>query len=136
MQEASRSGTTWVAPGSPITLTWTTGAWPMASPTALISPVMRGPSLSRYARVTHLSSVILCCGLCLLSHLSDAPSLSHVQLFATPRTAARQAPLSMGSSKQECQSGLPLPPPSVILGCCWVLFCFGFGLVLGGWGRW
>ena len=36
--------------------------------------------------------------------------LSHVQLFATPWTGARQAPLSMGFSRQEYWSGLPFPP--------------------------
>ena len=36
-------------------------------------------------------------------------SLSRVQLFATPWTAAYQAPLSMGYSRQESWSGLPLP---------------------------
>ena len=36
-------------------------------------------------------------------------SLSHVQLFATPWTAAYQTPLSMGFSRQECWSGVPLP---------------------------
>ena len=36
-------------------------------------------------------------------------SLSHVQLFATPWTAAYQAPLSMEFSRHECWSGLPLP---------------------------
>ena len=36
---------------------------------------------------------------------------SHVQLFVAPRTAARQAPLSMGFSRQEYWSGLPCPPP-------------------------
>ena len=35
---------------------------------------------------------------------------SHVQLFATPWTIAHQAPLSRGSPKQECWSGLPFPP--------------------------
>ena len=40
-----------------------------------------------------------------------AQLLSHVWLFATPRTAARQAPLSMGFSRQEHWSGLPLPSP-------------------------
>ena len=40
-----------------------------------------------------------------------ACSLSHVQLFATPWTVARQAPLSMGFSRQESWSGLPFPPP-------------------------
>ena len=38
-------------------------------------------------------------------------SLSHVQLLATPCTVARQAPLSMGFSRQEYWSGLPCPPP-------------------------
>ena len=33
------------------------------------------------------------------------------QLFATLWTAAHQAPLSMGSSKQEYWNKLPLPPP-------------------------
>ena len=36
---------------------------------------------------------------------------SHVQLFAILWTVARQAPLSMGFSRQECWSGLPCPPP-------------------------
>ena len=35
-------------------------------------------------------------------------SLSHVQLFATPWTAAYQAPRSMGFSRQEYWSGVPL----------------------------
>ena len=35
-------------------------------------------------------------------------SLSHVRLFATPRTVAHQAPLSMDFSRPEHQSGLPL----------------------------
>ena len=36
-------------------------------------------------------------------------SLSRAQLFATPWTAAYQAPPSMGFSRQEYWSGLPLP---------------------------
>ena len=36
-------------------------------------------------------------------------SLSHVRLFATPWTAAYQAPPSMGFSRQEYWSGVPLP---------------------------
>ena len=39
-----------------------------------------------------------------------AESLSRVRLFATPWTVARQAPLSMGSPRQEYWSGLPFPP--------------------------
>ena len=38
-------------------------------------------------------------------------SLSRVRLFATPRTAAHQAPPSMGFSRQEYWSGLPFPSP-------------------------
>ena len=40
-----------------------------------------------------------------------AQLLSHVQLFAAPRTLAHQAPLFMGFSRQEYWSGLPLPTP-------------------------
>ena len=42
---------------------------------------------------------------CVLSHFS------RVQLCATLWTVARQAPLSMGFSRQEYWSGLPCPPP-------------------------
>ena len=38
-------------------------------------------------------------------------SLSRAQLFATPWTAAHQAPLFMGFSRQGYWSGLPCPPP-------------------------
>ena len=38
-------------------------------------------------------------------------SLSCVRLFATPCTVAYQAPPSMGFSRQEYWSGLPLPSP-------------------------
>ena len=44
---------------------------------------------------------ILCC----------ASSLSRVRLFATPWAVARQAPPSMGLSRQGYWSGLPCPPP-------------------------
>ena len=40
-------------------------------------------------------------------------SLSHVQLLATSWTAAYQAPPSMGFSRQEYWSGLPLPSPKI-----------------------
>ena len=36
---------------------------------------------------------------------------SHVRLFAPPWTVARQAPLSMGFSRQEYWIELPGPPP-------------------------
>ena len=40
-------------------------------------------------------------------------SLSCVRLFRTPWTAAYQAPPSMGFSRQEYWSGLPLPSPAI-----------------------
>ena len=42
---------------------------------------------------------------------SEVKSLSHVLLLVTPWTAAHQAPPSMGFSRQEYWSGLPLPSP-------------------------
>ena len=41
-------------------------------------------------------------------------SLSRVRLFVTPWTAAYQAPLSMGFSRQEYWSGVPSPSPLVL----------------------
>ena len=56
-------------------------------------------------------------------------SLSRVQLFATPWTAAHQAPPSMGFSRQEDWSGVPLPSPLISLNyhqkrltCCCLFF--------------
>ena len=42
---------------------------------------------------------------------SEVKSLSCVRLLATPWTAAYQAPPSMGFSRQEYWSGVPLPSP-------------------------
>ena len=41
---------------------------------------------------------------------------SHVQLCVTPETAAHQAPLSLGFSRQEHWSGLPFPN-GILLSC-------------------
>ena len=48
-----------------------------------------------------------------MSPSNEHPGLisSHAQLFATPWTAAHQAPLSMGFSRQGYWSGLPFPSP-------------------------
>ena len=43
-------------------------------------------------------------------------SLSRVRLFATPWTAAYQAPPSMGFSRQEYWSGVPSPSPHLPVG--------------------
>ena len=47
-----------------------------------------------------------CCKLCMSGQL-----LSHVQLFAIPRTVACQTPLPLEFSRQEYWSGLPFPTP-------------------------
>ena len=44
-----------------------------------------------------------------------AKSLSRVRLLATPWTVAHQVPLSMGFSRQECWSGVPLLSPTRLL---------------------
>ena len=41
-------------------------------------------------------------------------SLSRVRLLATPWTEAYQAPQSMGFSRQEYWSGVPLPSPKYL----------------------
>ena len=41
-------------------------------------------------------------------------SLSHVRLFTTPWSAAYQAPPSMGFSRQEYWSGVPLPSSKIL----------------------
>ena len=46
--------------------------------------------------------------MCVLSYFS------HDRLLATPWTAALQAPLSMGFSRQEYWSGWPSPPPGAL----------------------
>ena len=48
--------------------------------------------------------------ICLSSH-RKVKLLSHVQLFAAPWTVAYQASQSIGFSRQEYWSGLPLPSP-------------------------
>ena len=53
-----------------------------------------------------------------VSLFSSVQSLSRVQLFATPRTAAFLAPPSMGFSRQEYWNGVPLPSPAAQLVKC------------------
>ena len=49
--------------------------------------------------------------MCLCAIQMVCHSVSCVLLFATPRTIAGQAPLSMGFPRQEYWSGLPFPSP-------------------------
>ena len=48
-------------------------------------------------------------------HMLLLSCFSRVRLCSTPKTAAHQAPLSMGFSRQKYWSGLPLPSPKY---CC------------------
>ena len=59
--------------------------------------------LQMYIKLLHILIQYLL--LLLLSHFS------RVRLCATPWTAAHQAPLSLGFSRQEHWSGLPFPSP-------------------------
>ena len=49
--------------------------------------------------------------ICMCVYMYIMVMLSHVRLFANPRTVTRQAPLSMWTSRQEYWSGLPFIPP-------------------------
>ena len=57
--------------------------------------------------VAHQKGLLSMCCVYVLSRFS------RVQLFATPCTTGRQAPLFMGFSRQEYWSGLPFPPPGI-----------------------
>ena len=57
-----------------------------------------------------LEYVCVCVCVCARVHMRG---LSHVQLFTTPWTIAHQAPLSIGSSRQEYSSGWPCPPQKI-----------------------
>ena len=70
---------------------------------APISPIrMRGLDSAK-DEIPHSSKHLMC--VCMLG------CFSRVWLFETPRIVARQAPLSMGFSRQEYWSGLPCSPP-------------------------
>jgi len=47
--------------------------------------------------------------MCMYMYACMLSLFSHVQLFVTPWTVARQTPLSMGFSRQEYWSGLSFP---------------------------
>ena len=63
-------------------------------------------------------------------------SLSRVQLLVTPCTAAHQAPLSMGFSRQEYWSGVPLPSLQKSISCLlamWLAVCYVLGVMHRTW---
>ena len=53
----------------------------------------------------------------------ESEPLSHVRLLATQWTAAHQAPLPMGFSRQEYWSGVPLPSPLNTTGVHQFTYC-------------
>ena len=61
-------------------------------------------SLQFPSKLAH-SQLCVCVCVCVLR------GFSCIRLFVTPWTAAHQAPLSMGFSRQEYWRGLPCPPP-------------------------
>ena len=61
--------------------------------------------------VCHYLTLCVCVCVCVCVCARVLSRFSHVQLFATPWTVAHQAPQSMGLSRQEYWSGLPLPSP-------------------------
>ena len=77
---------------------------PFPSPGDLPNPEIEpgSPTLQADSLLSELSGKLL---LLLLSRFS------HVRLCATSYTEAHQAPLSLGFSRQEHWSGLPLPSP-------------------------
>ena len=72
-------------------------------PSSFLPPSFPSAAAAELAfRVIHGGAVM---GWCHLSQSCVCWSLSHIQLFATPWTIARQAPLSMGVSRQKCWGG-------------------------------
>ena len=61
-----------------------------------------------------ITAVVCHCRLQCMKVKSDSEVISHVRLLSTPWTAAYQAPPSMGFSRQEYWSGLPLPSPASV----------------------
>ena len=74
----------------------------------LVSGVQQSYAISYIYTYIHSFSYYFCYDLLLLLLLSR---FSRVRLCATPETAARQAPPSLGFSRQEYWSGLPFPSP-------------------------
>ena len=62
----------------------------------------------------HISLSMLIFLICEYIHVCVLSSFSCVWLFVTPPTAARQAPLSMGVSRQEYWNRLPCPPQRLL----------------------
>ena len=70
-------------------------------------------SWTRLKRLSSSSSMCVCVCVCMQCAVLSRYVVSIY--FAAPWTAACQAPLSMGFSRQEYRSGLPFPPPRDLL---------------------
>ena len=87
---------------------------------ASILPLNRCVLLGKHPNLSKLSSLLnfanlvcVCVRAARVCTCKRAQSPSCVQLFATPWIVARQAPLSLGFSRQE-RSGVPLPSPNML----------------------
>ena len=91
----------------------------LTSPSTGINPTKRisasWPHLNQItSKRPHLSMLSYqggVCGVCVCVCVCVCVLVSHVQLFAIPRTIACQPPLSMEFPRQEYWSGLPFPSP-------------------------
>ena len=111
---------------------WSDSVWPHRwQPTRLLRP---WDSPGKNAGVG--------CHFLLQSMKVKVKSLSRVWLFTTPWTAAFQAPPSMGVSRQEYWSGVPLPSPTCSLAICQNSLLVSFRVPIGdqpwgeGWCEW
>ena len=67
---------------------------------------------SKAVMLSHLRNPVHACLMSIsIGKLHESESVSCVSLFVTLWTIARQAPLSVGFSRQEYPNGLPFPPP-------------------------
>ena len=83
---------------------WKTQQWPQYWKRSVFIPI---PKKGNVKECSNYRTIVL---ISLASKVKvKVRSLSRVRLFATPWTAAYQAPSSMGFSRQEYWSGLPLP---------------------------
>ena len=79
-----------------------------------VMPVLKRASQERGHITVSELCFLLCCQICmLLLLLLLLRCFSRVQLCVTPWTAAHQAPLSTGVSRQEYWSGLLFPSPDL-----------------------
>ena len=94
---------------------------PEIKPVSFVSPTLQADSLP----LSHKGSPFFLIGMLKIIGILKVKvkSLSCVRPSATPWTVAFQALLSMGFSRQEYWSGVPLPSPNWYIG--WLSKCYG-----------